>query len=120
MLDADQIRQAFLNLIKNAMQAMRRGGILRIRTEPDEDWVAAVFRDTGGGFDAQALARRGEAFVSTKPGGTGLGLMVVSRIVRAHGGQLEIKSLPGVGAEMRVRLPRPGSRVKLLPARAGG
>jgi len=116
MLDADQIRQVFLNLIKNAMQAMRTGGILRIRTELDEDWVAVVFRDTGGGFDARALGRRGEAFLSTKPGGTGLGLMVVSRIVGAHGGQLEIKSLPGVGAEMRVRLPRPGSRVKLLPA----
>lgn len=116
MLDADQLRQAFLNVIKNAMQAMRTGGILRIRTEPEDDWVAAVFRDTGGGFDARALARRGDAFSSTKPEGTGLGLMVVSRIVRAHGGQLEIRSLPGVGAETRVRLPRPGPHVKLLPA----
>ena len=116
MLDADQLRQAFLNIIKNAMQAMRTGGILRIRTEPDDDWVAVVFRDTGGGFDARALARRGDAFSSTKPEGTGLGLMVVSRIVRAHGGQLEIKSLPGIGAEMRVRLPKPGPHVKLLPA----
>lgn len=120
MLDADQIRQAFLNLIKNAMEAMRTGGILRIRTETEEDGVAAVFCDTGGGFDSETLARRGEAFVSTKPDGTGLGLMVVSRIVGAHGGQLEIKSQPGVGAELRVRLPRPGPRVKLLAAPGGG
>ncbi len=116
MLDAEQIRQAFLNLIKNAMEAMRTGGILRIRTELEDDWVAAVFEDTGGGFDASVLGRRGEAFVSTKPDGTGLGLMVVSRIVRAHGGQLEIKSQPGVGTEMRVRLPKPGARLKLLAA----
>ncbi|MCC6356134.1 MAG: PAS domain-containing protein [Verrucomicrobiae bacterium] len=116
MLDADQIRQAFLNLIKNAMEAMRTGGILRIRTEVEEDWVSAIFRDTGGGFDATALARRGEAFLSTKPEGTGLGLMVVSRIVGSHGGQLEIKSQPGVGTDMRVRFPKPGPRVKLLAA----
>src|SRR6266446_7193494 len=91
-LDRDQMKQAFYNVIKNSLEAMKRGGILRIRTDRDHTHVLVSFVDTGSGMSAGNLSRVFEPYFTTKPSGTGLGLLIVRRIVREHGGELSIES----------------------------
>ncbi len=119
--DPTQVKQAFYNIIKNAHEAMDQGGMLKIGARWDEDSVAISFADTGPGLTAEALGRMFEPYQSSKERGSGLGLMVVQRIVRDHGGRIEIDSQPGHGATFTVILPRDRHRVRLLkaPARAG-
>lgn len=85
-LDRDQIKQAFYNVLKNGFQAMKTGGILRVETRHDEARVLVSFQDSGGGISPDQISRIFDPYFTTKPGGTGLGLMIVQRIVRAHGG----------------------------------
>src|SRR5947207_11141066 len=94
-LDRDQMKQAFYNVIKNSVEAMKRRGILRIRTDMDDSHVFIKFVDTGGGMSAENLSRVFEPYFTTKPSGTGLGLLIVRRIVREHGGELSIESNEG-------------------------
>ncbi|MDQ6633066.1 MAG: ATP-binding protein, partial [Verrucomicrobiota bacterium] len=86
-LDAAQIKQALVNLLKNAMQAMSKGGALNLETGegPESVWVSVA--DTGGGIPQEQINRIFEPFYTTKKKGTGLGLMIVQRIVREHGGR---------------------------------
>src|SRR6266436_4499077 len=91
-LDRDQMKQAFYNVIKNSFEAMKSRGILRIRTDMDESHVIVRFTDTGGGISAANLSRVFEPYFTTKTSGTGLGLLIVRRIVREHGGELSIES----------------------------
>jgi signal transduction histidine kinase len=114
LLDAAQMKQVFYNLLKNAIQAMAPGGILQVSTYAASGGVVIAFRDNGGGIPPERMSQLFEPYHSTKSGGTGLGLFIVRRIVREHGGDLEIESEPGRGTEVRVRLPFPGGRVKLL------
>jgi PAS domain S-box-containing protein len=114
MLDPDQIKQVLFNLIKNAVQAMRSHGILHVATGKHSGGVWVSVRDTGGGIAPETMARLFEPFYTTKDSGTGLGLLIVRRIVREHGGELELDSAPGQGTTVRVRLPLPGTRIKLL------
>jgi PAS domain S-box-containing protein len=114
LVDAGQMKQVFYNLIKNAIQAMRPGGILHVRTTRDARGVVVGFRDSGGGIAPEVMANLFEPYHTTKQGGSGLGLVIVRRIVRDHGGELDIESQPGRGTEVRVCLPLPGERVKLL------
>src|ERR1700736_6600923 len=86
-LDRDQMKQAFYNVIKNSFEAMKSRGILRIRTDMDESHVIIRFTDTGGGISAVNLSRVFEPYFTTKASGTGLGLLIVRRIVREHGGE---------------------------------
>ncbi|MBA2242575.1 MAG: PAS domain-containing protein, partial [Chthoniobacterales bacterium] len=81
-LDRDQMKQAFYNVIKNSFEAMKRRGILRIRTDRDDTHVFVNFTDTGGGMSAETLSRVFEPYFSTKTSGSGLGLLIVRRIVR--------------------------------------
>src|SRR5437763_1593938 len=90
-LDRDQIKQAFYNVIKNSFEAMKSRGILRIRTDMDESHVIVRFTDTGGGISAENLSRVFEPYFTTKTSGTGLGLLIVRRIVREHGGEFSIE-----------------------------
>jgi two-component system, sporulation sensor kinase E len=113
-LDRDQVKQAFYNVIRNAFQAMKTGGILRIRSGADETHAFVVFADTGGGIDPQNISRLTEPYFTTKAGGTGLGLMIVKRIVAAHGGTLGIESTQGKGLTVTIRLPRADRRVRFL------
>lgn len=115
-MDRDQLKQAFYNIIRNAIQAMRTGGILRIRTGSDDTHQFAAFSDTGGGIAPEQISRVFEPYFTTKEGGTGLGLLIVRRIVRAHGGEVIIESVPGQGLTLTVRLPRFDRRVRLLEA----
>src|SRR5438132_30715 len=96
-LDRDQMKQAFYNVIKNSFEAMKSRGILRIRTDLDESHVIVRFTDTGGGISAENLSRVFEPYFTTKTSGTGLGLLIVRRIVREHGGEFSIESSEGKG-----------------------
>jgi two-component system, sporulation sensor kinase E len=115
-LDRDQIKQAFYNVIKNGFEAMKSRGILRIRTDLDESHVIVRFTDTGGGISAENLSRVFEPYFTTKTSGTGLGLLIVRRIVREHGGELSIESSEGKGLTLTIRLPHIDRRVRMLEA----
>jgi len=103
--DAELLRQAFLNLCVNAIQAMQKGGKLTARARRLGDGVAVELVDTGPGMDAETAARVFEPFFTTKANGTGLGLAIVRQAAEAHGGAVEVETAPGQGATFRVRLP---------------
>ena len=104
-LDAELLRQAFVNLCLNAVQAMEGGGKLSVRALKEDGGVAVEFQDTGKGIDAAARDHIFEPFFTTKPNGTGLGLAIVRQAAEANGGSVELSSEPGKGALFRVRLP---------------
>ncbi len=114
-LDATQMQQVLVNLIKNAMQAMTRGGTLTLQTGEGADGVWVSVADTGGGIPQEQINRIFEPFFTTKKKGTGLGLMIVQRIVRAHGGRIELESHAGRGTTFRVWLPLHERQPRLLP-----
>ena len=110
------MKQAFYNVIKNALQAMRAGGILRIRTEIVGESVAVAFIDGGQGISAEQIGQIFEPYYTTKEQGSGLGLMIVQQIVREHGGTMEIESDEGHGTTVRIKLPLQERRSRLLAA----
>ncbi|MBS0663774.1 MAG: PAS domain S-box protein [Verrucomicrobia bacterium] len=114
MADRNQLKQVFFNITKNAVEAMQPGGLLRIRTRADDDNVYLLFGDSGVGFKPEDLARLFEPYHTTKPGGTGLGLMIVQRIMRAHGGQIGVESKEGRGTVVTLQFPRKDRRVRML------
>jgi PAS domain S-box-containing protein len=114
-IDATQMQQVLVNLIKNAMQAMSSGGTLALQTGESSDGVWVSVADTGGGIPQEQIARIFEPFYTTKKKGTGLGLMIVQRIIRAHGGKIEVESRVGQGTTFRIWLPLHQRRLKLLP-----
>jgi signal transduction histidine kinase len=115
-LDRDQMKQAFYNVIKNSFEAMKRRGILRIRTDRDDTHVLVSFTDTGGGMSPENLSHVFEPYFTTKASGSGLGLLIVRRIVREHGGELSIESNEGKGLTLTIRLPHIDKRVRMLEA----
>jgi PAS domain S-box-containing protein len=111
LADRQQIRQVFLNLMTNALDAMPEGGALTLRVQPaDGDAVRIEVADTGVGIPAEHLARVTEPFFTTKGEGkgTGLGLAICKRIVQEHGGRLVVDSSPGRGTTVTVELPAEG------------
>lgn len=113
-LDAGQVQQVLVNLIKNAMQAMTRGGTLTLQTGEGSDGVWVSVADTGGGIAQEQINRIFDPFYTTKKKGTGLGLMIVQRIVRAHGGRIELESHVGRGTTFRVWFPLHERPTRLL------
>lgn len=109
LADADQIQQVLLNLLANAADAMPEGGRLEIATRllPDEGGVEVRVTDDGCGMTPDVLERAFETFYTTKERGkgTGLGLAICRRIVEEHEGQIDIRSSPGQGTTVLVRLP---------------
>jgi two-component system, LuxR family, sensor kinase FixL len=112
--DADKLKQVFLNLFKNAVEAMPGGGVLTIRGESREQDVVVQVIDTGSGI-AEGVDPF-QPFRTTKRGGTGLGLSIVKEIVTAHGGTLTYSSLAGRGTTFSLTLPIDGPAA---PSRAG-
>ena len=112
--DSGQIKQVLVNLMKNAIQSMTRGGTLTLQTEatPEAVWFAVA--DTGGGIPEEQINRIFEPFYTTKKKGTGLGLMIVQRIVREHSGRIELESRVDQGTTFRVWLPRQDRQTRLL------
>jgi two-component system sensor histidine kinase AtoS len=104
-VDQGQIKQVFLNLATNAIQAMPSGGVLAISTSTEQDRIFVSFNDTGPGVREHCLNKVFDPFYTTKEGGTGLGLTISYRIVENHGGRLSVQNVPGKGAKFTVELP---------------
>ena len=110
-VDSNQMKQVFLNLVHNAVQAMPAGGTLEVKTssriKQDREWVVVEVNDTGIGIEPRDMDRIFEPFFTTKGnrGGTGLGLSVTYGIVTDHGGTIEVTSCPGEGSNFTVWLP---------------
>ncbi|WP_136082255.1 two-component system sensor histidine kinase NtrB [Pontiella desulfatans] len=115
-VDETQVKQVFFNVVKNALQAMSDGGILKIETYLSDRFVGVVVEDNGSGIDPEKLGAIYEPYHTTKAEGTGLGMMIVQRIMRDHGGEIEINSEPGHGTRMTLRFPREDARLNLLEA----
>jgi len=103
--DPHKLRQVFLNLGMNAIEAMPGGGILIIRTRRDDLSVTVSFKDSGVGIPSQNLREVFYPFFTTKDTGTGLGLSIAYRIVEEHNGAITLASKPGEGATFEIRLP---------------
>ena len=117
-LDHDQMKQVFINLIKNALQAMKPGGKLTVATERTADYVTVSVTDTGAGIPPNLIGRIFEPYESTRQGGSGLGLMIVRRIVQQHDGAIDVDSAVGKGTAFRVRLPTRERRARVLESAA--
>lgn len=117
MGDRDQLKQVFFNLIKNAMEAMQPGGQLSVRIRSADESVYVAIADTGSGIKAEDLARLFQPYHTTKVSGHGLGLMIVQRIMRDHGGNVGVESKEGVGTVVTLQFPQKHRRVRML---AGG
>ncbi|NBR05040.1 MAG: two-component sensor histidine kinase [Planctomycetes bacterium] len=104
-LDSEIFKQALLNLLLNAEQAMPKGGEITIQAIISPDNITLNLIDTGKGISQEGLDKIFKPFYSTRPGGTGLGLPTTKKIVEAHGGTIEVQSEPGKGTKFSIRLP---------------
>ena len=109
LADENQLRQAMLNVVRNALEALgsgeRKGGTISVSTRRTGSQVEVVFRDDGPGIVPKDLARIFDPFHSTKPDGTGLGLPLTQQIIEEHGGTIACASEPGRGTVFTIRLP---------------
>jgi two-component system sensor histidine kinase PilS (NtrC family) len=103
--DADQIRQVFWNLARNAVQAMPHGGVLTVRAAIDDDAYRITFADNGRGMSSADMGRLFQPFRTNFPTGTGLGMAISYRIVQEHGGKIDVTSNEGTGSAITVSLP---------------
>lgn len=115
-LDANQMKQAFYNLIRNAIQAMPKGGTLTIAGSFTDFEVCVSFEDTGKGISAEHMSSLFQPFFTTRKTGTGLGLLIVRRIIREHGGEIDIGSREGEGTRVSIHLPLVEKKVRMLEA----
>jgi signal transduction histidine kinase len=107
MLDREAFRRALLNLVLNAKQAMPDGGMLTVRTVAQGDTVAIHLIDTGCGMDDRTASKMFEAFFSTKPAGSGLGLPTTQKIIAGLHGRISVESEVGRGTQFTIELPVP-------------
>lgn len=117
-LDANQMKQAFYNLIRNACQAMPEGGTLTIVSTATDHEVRVIFADTGKGISAANMSNMFQPFFTTRKTGTGLGLLIVRRIIREHGGEIELESREGQGTKVTIYLPLVEKKMRYLEAPA--
>ena len=114
-LDPTQIKQALYNVIRNAYQAVDQGeGEITIQTHVTDYEVRLSISDNGSGISPETMGAMFEPFKTTKAEGTGLGMLIVRRILREHGGELEVESEEGVGTKVTLYFPRTDKRVRLL------
>jgi signal transduction histidine kinase len=105
--DYDRLKQVFINLIKNAMEAIppNKKGIVKFESKDNANNLTIIIKDNGIGMNRQALDKIGEAFYTTKSNGTGLGVKLSKEIIEAHGGYIEYKSRPKIGTTVVITLP---------------
>jgi len=110
-LDAAKLKQAFLNLLTNALEAMPNGGFLEVKASYSNGQVRVSFKDSGAGIPSEIHALIFEPFYTRKGEGTGLGLAITHNIISDHGGRIEVTSSPGAGATFVLifPVPEPGS-----------
>lgn len=114
-LDPTQIKQALYNVIRNAYQAVEQGeGEISIKSEVTDFEVRLSIADNGSGMSPEEMGTMFEPFKTSKSEGTGLGMLIVRRILREHGGELEVESEEQVGTKVTLSLPRSDKRVRLL------
>jgi two-component system, sporulation sensor kinase E len=116
-IDARYIKQALLNLIKNAVSAMPEGGTLTVRTLRMGEDVEIRVTDTGTGIPDKIMDKIFEPYFTTKPFGTGLGLTIVFKIIKEHFGDISVQSRPGAGATFTLSLPIPRKEKTLIDYR---
>jgi signal transduction histidine kinase len=104
-MDPERLTQAFINIMKNGMQAMDQRGILRVEAYGFKDRVEVSFSDSGSGISPEQMEKIFNYYYTTKEKGVGLGLPIAHRIIEAHGGQLKVDSQVGVGTKVTVLLP---------------
>jgi PAS domain S-box-containing protein len=109
-VDSYKIRRVMDNLVKNAVEAMKDGGILRVNIEESEGLATLTMSDTGSGIPLDVASKLFTPFYTTKVTGTGLGLAICKQVVEAHRGRIEFESLVGVGTTFRVALPTLGMK----------
>ncbi|MCU0797587.1 MAG: ATP-binding protein [Akkermansiaceae bacterium] len=114
-LDPSQFQQVFFNLLRNAYQAIRgANGIIRISSLASDYDCRISIRDNGSGISPEHMGSLFEPYRTTKSSGTGLGLLIVRRVLREHGGEIEIESQPDHGTTIHIHLPRGPKPVRLL------
>lgn len=104
-IDAPRLTQALVNIMKNGIEAMKSGGVLRVEVRDHKDRVEIVITDTGEGIAKDQMGKIFDYYYTTKEKGAGLGLPIAHRIIEAHGGQMEVESEPGSGTRVRLTLP---------------
>jgi PAS domain S-box-containing protein len=114
MGDRGQVKQVFFNILKNAREATPSGGKIRIRTSFDDEFVYIQIADNGQGIDEKDMPRIFRPYFTTKADGNGLGMMVVQRIMRAHGGRVGLDSQKGKGTVVTLQFPQKQRKVRLL------
>lgn len=115
VMNADQIRQVIVNLVRNAVHAMPEGGLITVEVRYGRGQVMMSVTDSGCGIPEGQVEKIFDPYFTTRDGGAGLGLMIVQRIVGEHGGDVLVASHPGKGTTMTVRLPVPLKYGKMLP-----
>jgi two-component system NtrC family sensor kinase len=105
-MNRPRVQQILLNLLRNSIQAMPRGGHLWCRFWSDRDKLVFEIEDTGHGIRPEDVARIFDPFFTSRPTGTGLGLWIVLRLVQSMHGDIDVKSVPGQGTQFRIQIPR--------------
>lgn len=113
-LDPRYLKQAFLNIVKNATAAMPTGGVLRVSCRRRGDQAVLRFSDTGEGMSDEVAAKIFEPYFTTKDFGSGLGLTLVYRVVKEHRGDISVTSRPGHGTTFSIALPVPQRELRLI------
>lgn len=116
MADAEQMKQVYFNIIKNAREAMESGGTLHIVANISEEWLRLQFTDSGRGIKEESLTHLFEPYYTTKAGGTGLGLLIAQKIMRGHHGSISVESSSGKGTTVTLAWPLQYKRFKTLEA----
>jgi len=104
-IDPEKLTQALINIMKNGLQAMGVGGILRVEARSLKDRVEVAISDSGSGIPPEQMEKIFNYYYTTKEKGVGLGLPISHRIIEAHGGQLKMESRVGEGTKVTVTLP---------------
>lgn len=112
--DAEQLKQAFYNIIKNALQAMPEGGDLDITCSYDDKFVKVIFSDTGSGISKEQFGAVFEPYYTSKKGGSGIGMMIIERIIREHGAEMTLESIEGQGVSFIIKFLRNNRQSRVL------
>jgi signal transduction histidine kinase len=118
-MDREQMKQAIYNVVRNAMQAAGEQGLISLQVRREGDFWVFECRDNGVGISADDLPHLGTPFFTTRKDGTGLGLMIVQRIAREHGGSVQITTREGKGSTVKILIPIYEKRVHLLTETSG-
>ena len=105
MLDADQMRSVVINIVHNAVDSMESGGEISVSLCSKSNWIEITFSDTGSGMTETQLERIFDPFFTTKTNGSGLGLLIVQRIINSHNGTVKVDSSPNKGTTITIELP---------------